>query len=764
MKGGTPYCIRGQAATVIAKDLSMRCHLWKSGAWRRATAFVVTFALAAAGCSTETEAPRSTHATAAATRESSAASFGRLPLRFEENRGQLDERVRFVARQGGAALLLTDDGAVLSLPQAAPASTHNPGARSWTSTPKSLAPTTSLKLTVRGGQSAKLEAGERLATLSNYFLGRDPAKWRTHVPSFREVAYRGVRPGVDLVFHGSSAGRLEYDLVVAPGVAPDVALDFEGADSVRVADDGALEIAVAGTVLRQLPPTVYQTSCDGRQEVAGRYRRVGKSGFAFSLDAYDATRPLVIDPVLLYSTYLGGGLDDTATGVATDGTGATYLAGFTASIDRPIANAIQKTNAGGLDAVVGKLNPQGDALDYITYLGGTNDDTVSGLAVDGTGAAVVVGTTLSTDFPVANALQGTAAANTGCTVDITGTLTCFRDAVIAKLTPAGDALVFSTYLGGSDDDLAKGVAVDSTHAAYVVGQTLSPDFPVINALQSASGSPGAYDAFVAKLTPSGSALVYSTYLGGADFDEAAGVAVDGTGAAYIVGQTGSSNFPRANAFQNLNGLNGFGRNAFVTKLTPAGNALAYSTYLGGSMGFIGDEADGVAVDGAGAAYVVGIATTLDFPLLNAIQPGFGGGGSDAFITKLMPAGNALAYSTYLGGSDNDSASSVVVDGTGAAVVVGNTASRDFPVANALQIAYAGATDAFGAKLTPDGSALVASTYFGGSGFDGANSVALDNAGAVHVAGSTSSNDFPVSHALMGALNGGDDAFVVKVGP
>src|SRR5262249_24424942 len=273
LSAGLPIASSGYQQTALTEDLLMHCHFWSTRGRRRTIPCAFAVALAVAGCSAKTAPTMSAAPTPArATPGAAGASFARLPLRFEENRGQFDERVRFVARQGGFTLFLTDEGAVLSLREAAPASTRNRGARPQTAMPKRVELPKVLKLRVRDGQSAKLEDGERLVTSSNYFLGSDRTKWRTNVPNFREVAYASVRPGVDLVFHGSHAGRLEYDFVVAPGVAPDVELDFEGADSVRVADDGSLEIALAGAVLRQLPPTVYQTLGTVRQEVSGRYR------------------------------------------------------------------------------------------------------------------------------------------------------------------------------------------------------------------------------------------------------------------------------------------------------------------------------------------------------------------------------------------------------------------------------------------------------------------------------------------------------------
>jgi hypothetical protein len=392
-----------------------------------------------------------------------------------------------------------------------------------------------------------------------------------------------------------------------------------------------------------------------------------------------------------------------------------------------------------------KLNAAGNALVYSTYLGGSADDGGNGIAVDGAGNAYVTGTTVSTDFPTANPLQATCAG--------------ISDAFVTKLNAAGNALVYSTYLGGSRYDVGNGIAVDGAGNAYVTGFTDSTNFPTANALQATfGGGVNGEDAFVAKLNATGHALVYSTYLGGSD-DEGNGIAVDGSGNAYITGRTLLSTFPTANSLQATFG-GGFA-DAFVSKLNAAGNALVYSTFLGGS----GDEAGkGIAVDGAGNAYVTGFTSSTDFPTTNPLQATSGGGvyGEDAFVAKLNATGNALVYSTYLGGSGDDFGDGIAVDGAGNAYVTGSTDSTDFPTANPLQATCAGVSDAFVTKLNAAGNALVYSTYLGGSDGDGGDGIAVDGAGNAYVTGFTSSTDFPTANPLQATYAGVSDVFVTKV--
>jgi hypothetical protein len=651
-------------------------------------------------------------------------SIVQLPLRFEQNRGQFDRSARYVARQGGLTFFATDEGATLAL--------RGAGGQ-----------TAALRLKVHGGRPVTPRARRPLATRSNYFLGRDPARWRTGVPNFGEIVYPEARPGVDLVFHGSAAGRLEYDLIVAPGTSPDVALDVEGADRVRVADDGSLEVMLGERVLRQPPPRVYQI-VDGRQRVLrGRYRLVGAATVAFAVADYDRARPLVIDPVLLYGTFLGGASDELPAGVWVDDSGAIYVAGTTTSIDFPLASQKQAIYKGQQDIFAVKFTPAGDALVYATYLGGTLEEQGGTIAVDGTGALYVVGTTQSDDFPVVNALQATNATE--------------NDGFITKLSPAGDALVFSTFLGGGGPDEIDGLAVDAAGAVYVTGRTSSSNFPVKNALQNTMK--GLNDLFVAKLDPTGASLVYSTYLGGSAGEDAGSIAVDATGAAYVTGDTASNDFPTVTPIQAKFG--GGNVDAIVAKLTPTGDALSWSTYLGGNDD---DYVGRLAVDASGAVYVVGSTLSFDFPVTNALQAKHANTSAyDGIVAKLMPTGTALAFSTYLGGKGGDQLNGVELDGSGTVYLSGVSNSPDFPIMDASQPALAGDFDGVVVAMTTSGDAITSSTYLGGTAEDVVVNLALGPGGIVTVIGTTLSHDFPVARGLQNQLDGHSDGFVARLG-
>ena len=380
------------------------------------------------------------------------------------------------------------------------------------------------------------------------------------------------------------------------------------------------------------------------------------------------------------------------------------------------------------------------SLAYSTYLGGSDSDYPAGIAVDQQGAAFVTGYTSSTDFDTVNPIE---AADGG------------GDVFVSKLSPAGDALVYSTYLGGDGDDIASGIDVDSSGAAFVSGTTASTDFNTVGPIEGDSGD-GDYDAFVSKLTPSGSGLAYSTYLGGDGDDAAIAIALDASEAAYVTGYTSSTDLDSVGPIEGPNGTDGL-YDAFVSKLAPSGNALAYSTYLGGADE---DIANAIAVGAGGAAYVGGRTGSDDFNTVNPIEgdsPSF-----DAFVSKLTPAGGALAYSTYLGGGGSDSVAGVAVDAAGAAYVTGNTSSTDFNTVNPVE-GDSASTDAFVSKLAPAGGALAYSTYLGGGGEDLGRAIAVGSDGSAYLAGDTTSTDFNLVSAAEGN-SAGDDAFVAKLTP
>jgi hypothetical protein len=685
--------------------------------------------------------------------------YGRLNLHFEANRGQTHEDVRFLSRGPGYSVYLTASEAVLVL---AAARGDGKRDRRWKKAERGAqegaAPVVLRMALVDAHPKPHVTGIGELPGKANYFIGRDPAKWRTNIPTYEKVYYREVYPGIDLVYYGDQR-RLRYDFVVRAGADPErIALAFQGADRLEIDAQGDLVLHVAGGAIRYQKPVIYQETDGLRQEIRGGYVLTGSNRVRFQVAAYDRKRPLVIDPALVYSTYLGGSGYDYGEAIAVDAAGHAYVTGDAESDDFPTtAGAVQPTRRGIADAFVAKLDPTGSALVYSTYLGGSGDDEGCGIAVDAAGHAYVTGFTGSDDFPTtARAVQPTHGG--------------IADAFVAKLDPTGSALVYSTYLGGSGWNDGHGIAVDAAGHAYVTGFTGSDDFPTTaGAVQPTRRGTG--DAFVAKLDPTGSALVYSTYLGGSEEspfffeDVGRGIAVDAAGHAYVTGLTGSDDFPTtAGAVQPTRRGTG---DAFVAKLNPTGSALVYSTYLGGS-GW--NDGYGIAVDAAGHAYVTGPTESPNFPTTaGAVQPTHRGSG-DAFVAKLNPTGSALVYSTYLGGSGYDDGEAIAVDAAGHAYVTGPTESRDFPTTpGAVQPTHGGGyDDAFVAKLNPTGSALVYSTYLGGSrgglfAEEMGRGIAVDAAGHAYVTGFTGSDDFPTTAgAFQPTRRGRDDAFVTRL--
>lgn len=674
-----------------------------------------------------------------------AGSYGQLPLSFEPNVGQTSAQVQFQARGAGYGLFLAPGRAVLNLESPSADQSGN-----------------ILGLQLVGANNAAPAVGQdRQASVSNYFIGNDPSAWHANVPHYGGVRYENVYPGINIVYYGNQ-GQLEYDFDVAPGGDPGlIRLGFTGTQAKSLDSAGNLVLHTSGGDVVQHAPVLYQETDGVRQEVAGQYVINQDGTVSFAIGAYDANRALMIDPLLVYSTYLGGNGGANGWSIAVDSSGAAYIAGD-ADVGFPTVNALQGPFGGGVtDAFVSKLNAAGSALVYSTYFGGGNADGARGIAVDSSGAAYVTGYTTSTNFPTANALQGTF----GGTIE--KQFFAFGDAFVAKLNPAGSALLYSTYLGGKGDEVGHGIAVDSSGDAYVTGETTSADFPTVHSLQSNTNMDA---AFVAKLNPSGSALLYSTYLGGnqgGSSNAGNGIAVDSSGAAYVTGQTNATDFATTtSAFQRASGGD---YDAFVTKLNPAGSALIYSTYLGGAQK---DFGNGIAVDSSGVAHVTGATAMIpfsnsynDFPTANALQGAFSTGVENAFVTALNAAGSALIYSTFLGGGPFDFGSGIAVDSSGDAYVVGNTDSSHFPTANAIQESYGGGDfDAFVTKLNPAG-ALFYSTYLGGTGRDDGRGIAVDSLGNAYVTGQTGSTDFPMINALQGHQSDPSrlgDTFITKI--
>ena len=604
---------------------------------------------------------------------------------------------------------------------------------------------------------ASVSGADQLPGVSNYYVGQDPAQWHAQIPNYARVKYADVYPGIDLVYYGNQQ-QLEYDFIVAPGADPDrIAVDFKGVDSLTVNEAGDLVLAAAGGSFVQHKPVIYQEVDGERRIVAGSYVIDGTRA-TFKIASYDRSRPLVIDPALAYATFFGGKEFDYGNGIAVDSQGNAYVVSFFYRSAFRIACAgdfacdLDHPPMGEGDVVVSKLDRDGSRMVYVTVLGGRSKDAGRGIAVDSRGNAYVTGFTRSVDFPIT---PGAAQARLGEGAS--------QNAFVARFNAFGQ-LEYSTYLGGSASDEGHGIAVDPRDNAYVTGSTSSGDFPTTSRAMQRKLA-GLQNAFVTKLDYNGTAFVYSTFLGGDDYDFGNAIAVDPAGNAYVTGTTYGifrSSFPvTANAYQTASSGSG---DVFVSKLGPNGAALVYSTFLGGT-GY--DGARGIAVDSGGNAYVTGYTQSTAFPTTaGAVQTALNGP-EDAFVTKLNSKGSSLIYSTYLGGSGNDASSGIAVGSNGDAYVTGFTQSADFPTTTgAIQKAGGtGVMEPFVAVLNTTGTKLSYSTCLGGSNGDGAYAIAIDSSNNAYLTGYTNSADFPTtSKAWRPQLNDGasQDGFVAKL--
>jgi len=739
-------------------------------------------------------------------------AYGKLPLSFEENQGQTAREVRYVSHGNGYELFLTPQEAVLALRPSTNydlSPLHRAAYIQAIREARQTGQMTVIRMHLDGANPEPQMIGtDRLPTKVNYFIGNDPKNWHTDLPSYARVKYAGVYPGVDLVFYGNQR-RLEYDFVVSPGADPKaIALRVDGARKMRINSDGDLVLGVSGGEVELQKPVVYQIIKGERREIAGRYTMAGNHRVSFAVGSYDRSEPLVLDPVLNYSTYLGGtGIgNDIGYAIAVDSSGDAFVAGQTVTVDFPTTSGavVTSKNPNSGAAYVAELNPAGTQLLYSTYLCGaiTNPaESAFGVAVDSTGKIYVTGMTFAIDFPTTPTSLKPGPLSTN--PNGTGFLT--------KLDPtkSGTAsLVYSTYLGGTGGDSGNAIAVDAAGVnAYVAGNTTSANFPTKNPFQSAPATGNTTgSAFLTRIdtTQSGpNSLIYSTYLGGNGVhtgglfpgDLALGVAVDSSNVAYVSGTTASTNFPTTTtAFQTAPPVGNIHSAVFVSKIdtTKTGSpSLVYSTYLAGSTL---DTGIAVALGPNNVVYVTGQTNSTDFPV--SPLPGAGGpavsGAFDttgasgrAFIslvdtTKTMAA--SLQYSTYLGGGGGTTGFGIKTDASGNAYVGGTTGSSDFPGTKTLG-AFQGSLsntigNAFIAKLNPGANGqkdLLYSTYFGGSS-DGTHSdqgfaIALDSSTPpnAYITGQTYSANLPVfpkapasPTAYQPALHGSSDAYVAKL--
>lgn len=653
-------------------------------------------------------------------------ALGAQPLSFEANQGQAAAPVQFLSRGSGYTLFLTGDEAVLKLPAR--------GTEKHSSV---------VRMQLQGAnRKARAHAEGEIGTRSHYVLGNDPQRWRTGVRHYARARYDAVYPGVDLVYYGNQR-QLEYDFVVAPGADPrQIRLRFGGTERVEVSPEGDLLLHTASGTLKQHRPVVYQEAGGRRTPVAGRYLLARAepgvpATVGFDVPSYDARLPLVIDPVLSYASYVGGSGDDYGTGIAVDASGVAWIAGYTSSVAFPTSGATNRTYSGGTDAFVARVSNTG-ALLSVTYLGGSGSDRAHRICVDSQGNAYVAGDTSSTNFPVVNAFQGafggvidgfvTRLSSSGAAVSystylggqgddrgndlcvdangvayVTGltTSTDFpttggalkpsldgtgSDAFVTALGAAGNGLVYSTYLGGTGDELANGIAVDGNGSVYVTGDTSSTDFPTTTGAFQRTPGGGLYDVFLTRLNPGGAAIAFSTFVGGNGVDRCAALALDGLGNCYLTGFTNSTSFPTINAPQTV--LGGGSGDAFVSMVNSTGSGMIYSTYLGGSNR---DNGQSIVVEPDGTAAVVGLTDSTDFPRTT----GSALGGTDAFVTRVAPGGVQLAYSAPFGGAGSDLGLGIAADNAGGLYLTGATDSANF---SANTVYGGGEKDAFAVRL------------------------------------------------------------------
>jgi Beta-propeller repeat/Abnormal spindle-like microcephaly-assoc'd, ASPM-SPD-2-Hydin len=691
------------------------------------------------------------------------ADYARLPLTFEANQGQAGSDIKFISHGQGYTALLTAGGMVLSLRGNAATSSATPNGTGAATVQFALAGA-SRHVTVSGENPQPGRV--------NYFLGNDSTRWLTNVPIYGRVRCANVYPGIDLVYYGSNQ-QLEYDFEVRPGADPQkIQFAIQGASDLQLDANGNLVLSLGNGEIQLQSPVVYQQSGGERTPVNGSYVVTDATHIAFQLGNYDSTKPLVIDPVLSYSTYLGGSGADQSNGIAVDSSGNVYVAGYTNAVDFPVTTL--GTLAANADHIfVAKLNSTGTSLVYADYIGGNSDDYGIALVLDSSNDVYVTGSTSSSNFPVVNAYQSQAPG------PYTGFLT--------QISASGSSLLYSTYLGGNAFDQPTSIAIDSLGEVHVAGYTTSQNFPTVHAYQATAlpNQAGAYGTygFLTKFSTNGLSLVYSTYLAGntdvgqpcgsqtcwpTPYSALSAVAVDANGSAYVAGTTNTNNFPASStAYLNSNTTQLDAPLGVVTKFSTAG-ALDYSTYLYGSSGDpVGISA--IAVDGSGDAYITGTADSDGtFPLTststNICDPNnYGFACSYAFLAEFGPTGATLLYSTFLGPNNYASPQSLALDSSDNAYVLSSTSSSLYQTNDALE-AYTGGSDMLLVEIAPASSTQVFSSYLGGSGGDTPTGLALDASSNIYVTGFTTSSDFPVtSGAFQKQFGGSTDGFIMKIG-
>jgi hypothetical protein len=667
---------------------------------------------------------------------------------FIENKGQWHSDVLFLTRMGGLDVWITKYGVNYTFYQIE----KKPNAEKAERLPSKF--DDDLKDATLLGHRVLLKLQNHHANPSpqgkikqqgyyNYLIGNDPSKHASYVGLYKEAIVKNVYNGIDIRYYFDN-GYLRYDFVVQPGADPSqIKFELDGEFKEYLKNNTLCYTTRFGEVQMQ-DLYVYQQG-DKKQVPAKFTKQDGL--WQFQLNAYDKTQTLIIDP-LIYSTYIGGTSADYGSGIAIDGSGNAYITGWTNSTNYDITTgAFQTTNGGDLDVFVTKLNSTGTSLIYSTYIGGSNWDEGFAIAIDGSGNAYITGWTNSTNYDITPGAFQT--SNGG-----------YDDVFVTKLNSTGTALIYSTYIGGSGNEEGYGIAIDGSGNAYITGFTTSTNYDITpGAFQTTNG--GSWDVFVTKLNSTGTGLIYSTYIGGSGNDEGRGIAIDGSGNAYITGFTSSSNYDiTPGAFQTTNGGS---YDVFVTKLNSTGTGLIYSTYIGGS----GDDYGyAIAIDGSGNAYITGKTESNNYDITpGAFQTSYGGGIRDVFVTKLNSMGTGLIYSTYIGGTGVDIGNGIAIDGSSNAYITGETESNNYDITpGAFQTSYGGGIrDVFVTKLNSTGNALIYSTYIGGISDDYGYDIAIDGSGNAYITGKTFSTNYDITPgAFQTASEGSSDVFVTKI--
>lgn len=668
-------------------------------------------------------------------------NYGKIPLYFIPNMGQVDGEALFYADTSRYTLWITQEGLVFDSLRKLDQTKH-PDEDS--DQPGTFARYVSRVKFLNANPRTEVISEDRSDYKVSYFRGEDRSQWRTGIETSQAVLYHSLYPGIDLRVYGIER-EVEYDFIVKPQAdVNDIAFAYQDeqgtkldARKTRLDRKGNLIIQTAFGEMTHSRPTAYQKIRGRHIQVMASYKPLGENTYGFQVGDYDKTRELIIDPlVIVYSTYLGGKLGEGTTYLAVDMTGAAYLACWVNSRNFPTKNPLYPKLSGAADATITKLSPDGKSLVYSSYLGGPEQDGPLNVAVDMTGAAYVVGVARS-NFPNVNALY-----------DYGGN----QDGFIVKLHPSGTSLVYATYLGGSEYDRIRGVAVDQDGNAYVAGLTRSSDFPTKRAFQKKYS--GNDDAFLAEINATGSKLVFSTFFGGSEADDGRTVKIDEKGNVYLVGETSSTDIPTKKAFQKKNA----GQiDTYLAKFNKRGRKLLYSTYLGGTEN---DGCRSLDLDIYGNIYILGTTNSTDFPLKRPLYDGLAGD-HDMFLAKFNPKAKKILFSTYFGGPRWDNGTKVVVDVDNTIYVRGYTESKKFPTKDAVMKKYQGKGDAVLAQFSADGQSLIFSTFFGGSEWDRGVGFALDYMGGIYLACGTESPDIPVKNAFQKKMRGAGDMFITK---